>query len=338
MVNEKHDKTLAEVGERAWLRRVRRWFAAEGRALAVPIGDDAAGIDIAGERGPLLVTTDALIEGVHFNFEWTGAKALGAKALAVNLSDLAAMAARPVGAFLALSVPPQTPVRMLEDFFMGLRAEGRRHGCPLAGGDMTRAPQWAITVTVLGLPLVEKKVALRSAARPGMDLYVTGAPGESGAGLAALRAGVKAEKLIKRHLTPTPRLNEAAVLAKACPELAMLDVSDGIWNDAGQMAEASRVRIELERGRVGKLVSPALKRLGERLEKDPLEWVLFGGEDYELLFATRREEEELRDEFKKAGLATKVTKIGRIAKGQGVSLMDEVGNEINVNDNTFRHF
>src|SRR6185295_3543089 len=135
---------LSELGEHKLLERVRHWFAADNARLAVPLGDDAAAIHWPKGSGAVVVSTDELVEGVHFRREWTSMRDLGAKALAVNLSDLAAMAAVPVAAFLSLSVPPDTPTRDLRDFFIGLRAAGRQWGCPLAGGDLTRAPQWTM--------------------------------------------------------------------------------------------------------------------------------------------------------------------------------------------------
>jgi len=342
--NEKNESTrivtLAELGERGWLRLVREWFSKtadeSGARIAVPIGDDAAALDLGGARGPLIVSTDALIEGVHFRHAWTRPHDLGAKALAVNLSDLAAMGAKPLAAFLALGVPPETPLRALKEFFMGLREEGRAHGCPLAGGDLTRAPQWTICLTVLGTPAVAGRVARRSTATPGQLIYVTGRPGEAGAGLEALERGVRAPALIERHNRPTPRLQEAAALSRLCPDLAMLDVSDGLWNDADQLAEASGVAIELCLEALP--VSPAMARLGRRLGRDPLEWTLFGGEDYELLFATRAHEEAIERAFEHAGFSTPVHLIGHVSAGRGVHLKDCDCNELEIPDRTFRHF
>lgn len=328
--------TLAAVGERAWLRQVRQWLAPDPGEphVAVAIGDDGAVLDLSGRTGPLVVSTDSLIEGVHFRPEWIGPHDLGAKALASNLSDLAAMGAEPLAAFLALSVPPETPLSRLKAFFMGIREEARTHGCPILGGDLTHAPQWVINVTVLGT--APGRVALRAAARPGQLLYVTGWPGESGAGLTALQKGVAAPALVRRHCRPTPRLKEAAVLVRLCPDLAMIDVSDGIWNDADQIAEASGVRIELEAGALP--TSAAMERLARQIKADPCDWTLFGGEDYELLFTTGASLERIQEALGKAGLGTSVHLIGRVARGCGVHLMDPDGRELAIADKTFRHF
>jgi thiamine-monophosphate kinase len=324
------------LGERGWLRQVRQWFGHKAGQVEVSIGDDCAALNLNGIHGPLVVTTDSLIEGVHFRHEWIGARDLGARALAVNLSDLAAMGATPLAAFLALSVPPETPLRELKEFFQGFGAESRAFGCPLAGGDMTRAPQWTICVTVLGRPVVPGRLAFRSTARPGQLLYVTGWPGESGAGLAALVRGVSAPDLIRCHRRPLPRLGEAAVLTRLCPDLAMIDVSDGIWNDAGQLAEASAVRIELEDEALP--ASPEMERLARQLHNDPRDWALFGGEDYELLFATGASLEAVHSAFDRAHLATAVHCIGRVTAGKGLHLMNRDGREIRLADRTFRHF
>ncbi len=333
--------SLAEIGERAWLRRVRRWVerqpAARRERLVVGVGDDAAVLKLGDPR--LVVTTDALIEGVHFRPEWTAPRDLGWKAMAANLSDLAAMAARPVAALLSLSLPGESLTHDVEALFRGMLEAGRRWGCPLAGGDLTRAPQWCLALTLLGEPMRRGRVARRDTARAGDQLYVTGAPGESGAGLEALRRGLKGKApagLIRRHQRPTPRLAEAEVLIHCCRRLTMLDVSDGIWNDASQLAEASGAGIDLEASRLP--VSRPLRRLGAALNVDPLDWVLFGGEDYELLFAAGESEERIERAFGAAGVATPVSRIGVVRKGRGVRLLDERGRPIPRADRTFQHF
>lgn len=326
---------LAHIGEHGLLDHLRRWFAKDSQGFELGIGDDAAALALPKQGAPLVVSTDTLIEGVHFCFDWTGPRDLGHKALAVNLSDLAAMAARPVAAFLALSLPPETRMDALREFFLGLRTEGRRHGCPLIGGDLTRAPQWCVTLTVLGQPATAVPV-LRSSARPGDRLFVTGWPGRSGAGRAALAAGATAPSLVRAHVRPLPRLDEAVALASTCSRLAMMDVSDGLWHDADQLARASGVRVEIDRGALKP--TPPMRRLAAQLGADPLHWMLFGGEDYELLFAADPSEATFGNVLSRAGLRTAVTCIGRIRHGEGIALVDDSGRSIDLSDTTFRHF
>lgn len=328
---------ISDIGEIEWLGRVRRWLDGAGGRLKLGIGDDAAAIET---RGPVIATTDALIEGVHFRRDWIGPRDLGRKALAVNLSDIAAMGGRPIAALLALSVPPDAEVVDLRDFFFGLRDGARRWGCPIAGGDLTRAPQWSIAITVLGEPAVRRGgkpvLALRSAARPGQSVYVTGRPGESGAGLIALGRGVSAPALIRRHNRPEPRLAEAAVLARICRDLAMLDLSDGIWCDSVRLAEASGCAIELESSALP--ISPAIRGFCGEHSIDPLQPVLFGGEDYELLFCTDRGLESLERAFRDRSIETNITRIGRVKSGRGRRLIDSSGRRQKVADLTFQHF
>lgn len=333
--------TLADCGEidfLAWVRRAARGGRrADNQKIPVSIGDDAAVLRLAGREA--VVTTDALIENVHFKFDWTSERDLGAKALAANLSDLAAMAARPVAAFLSLGVPPTTSLGALKDFFLGLIAEGRKYDCPLVGGDLVRARDWTINLTLIGSPIVAGRPALRSAARPGQRLYITGWPGESAAGLEALRRGDRQPALLRRHLRPTPRLEEAAALIRACGDLAMLDVSDGVMNDARQMARESGAAIEIEAGKLP--ISRGLQKYAEdlnRKERKERNWILFGGEDYELLFASSQPTERIRAAFKAAKISTPIAEIGKIVKGSGVRIFDASGAPIEMKHRTFKHF
>ena len=280
-------RTLADVGERAFLRSLRAQTLAEGSpALTLGIGDDAALLqDRALARG-LVVTADALVEGVHFRRDWISPADLGRKALAVNLSDLAAMGARPLAALLTLSVPGATPLAELRGFFRGLRAACKAWACPLVGGDLTGGAHWTLSITALGTPYSSGRVLRRDAARPGDWVYVTGWPGESGAGLSALRRGITAPALIRRHHRPTPRLAEGAFLA-GLPRVALLDISDGVFNDASQLADASGLAISLHPADQLPLSRP-LRAFAAKHgpPRAALDFFLYGGEDYELLFAT----------------------------------------------------
>lgn len=327
---------LADWGELRFLDWVRRTFRSQtGPGLALSIGDDAAHLRLLRSRD-LLVTTDALIEDVHFRHAWTSPRDLGAKALVSNLSDLAAMGAHPIAAFLSLGVPPDTPLTKLKAFFLGLRSATHRWNCPLTGGDLVRAPQWTINLTLLGRPAVKRRVIPRSAARPGQTVFVTGWPGESGAGLDALRRGRSAPRLIARHNRPTPRLAEAAVLARVCPRLAMIDVSDGVASESAHIARESGVRVDLQLERLP--VSRALRDYTGADALDPADFILNGGEDYELLFVTDTPVERIRRAFASAGLKTQLTPIGITAKGGGLRIMDAAGRQVQRPAANFEHF
>lgn len=331
---------LADWGELKflnWVRESVRDPRAESHShLALSIGDDAAHFRFAGLKD-LLVTTDALIEGVHFRRDWISPRDLGAKSLAVNLSDIAAMAAVPLAAFLSLGVPPETPIKTLKSFFIGLRDLGARYQCPLAGGDLVRAPQWTINIMALGQLPKNSQAARRSDARPGQTLYVTGRPGESGAGLEALRRGDRQPRLIARHNRPLPRMAESLAIRKACRDLAMLDVSDGIWNDAGHLARESDVDIEIDIDSLP--LSRPLIAYGRKTNIDPTDWALYGGEDYELLFTTRATIEQIRKALSREEIPTEIHAIGRVIKGAGrVRLLNRDGNPLRRTPRTFQHF
>lgn len=324
--------TLSDWGELRFLEWVRRTVDPPGPEVPIGIGDDAALIRLA--RGSnLVITTDALIEGVHFRRDWISPRDLGHKSLAVNVSDLAAKASRPIGAFLSIGVPPKTDLNELKSFFLGVRAEGRKWGCPLIGGDLVRAPQWVINIMAVGAPMrANGSIPRRTGLKPGMKLYVTGCPGESAAGLEALRRGLKNEKgsvarLIKRHLRPTPCLREAELLAHACPDLVMIDVSDGILNEARHLAKESGVGIELNTDVLP--ISAALRSFGKRINFPPASWVLFGGEDYELMFATA---------VPQSKLPVTASHIADCNKVKGVRLTGEFGNLLKNENAAFRHF
>ena len=241
------------------------------------VGDDAALLAVPADR-VLVAATDTLVEGRHF-LAGTPADSVGHQALAVNLSDLAAMGAEPAWALLSLSLP-EADEAWLASFAAGFRRLAGRHGVALVGGDTVRGP---LVVTVTALGLVEPGRALRRAgARAGDRLYVSGWPGEAAAGLEALRRGAPSageEALVLRCRYAEPRVALGRAL-RDCASAAM-DVSDGLLGDLGKLCRASGVgaRIDLERLPVSAVLAGHYGRgQAER-------FVLSGGDDYELLFA-----------------------------------------------------
>lgn len=301
---------------------IGKYFQRAPRTALLGVGDDCAllrpdaGLDLA-------VTTDMLIEGRHF-MPAAEPRALGHKALAVNLSDLAAMGATPRWVTLALALPAADPA-WLDEFSAGFYALAERYGIDLIGGDTTRAQARAICVTAIGE--VPPGLALeRSGARPGDDIWVSGELGGAALGLVHPEIDAAARRL---HL-PEPRVELGERLRRLAH--AAIDVSDGLAGDLGHIAERSGVRATVEYERIPR--SSGFEKLeSPQLERD---CVLSGGDDYELLFtapqAHRAELEALGAELK-----LPLTRIGGIAAGAGVSVVDGKGKPL-AHRGGFDHF
>jgi thiamine-monophosphate kinase len=281
---------LADLGEFGLIERLAGKLAASGAqpaagAVDFAIGDDASLLRLP--PGTQLVTTiDALIEGIHFRRDWSLPEDLGWKALAVNVSDLGAMGARPLAALISVALPPDVPVEWIDRLYRGLAECAKHYGCPLVGGDTVRAPQHlALSVTALGSVPIGKAVR-RAGARVGDLLGVTGTLGESGAGLELLqRSATRKEayaSLYRWHLRPQPPVSAGAALAEAALPTAMMDLSDGLGSDLRHLTRASGVGATLEAARLP--LSDATRQAARELGVDPIRWALFGGEDYQLLF------------------------------------------------------
>jgi len=294
---------------------------------AFGLTDDAA--TIAVPRGhELVVTTDAIVEGVHF-LRSDPPDTIAQKALRVNLSDLAAKGAQPVGYLLALSLPGRIQLDWLETFARGLAKDQREFGISLIGGDTTATPG-PLTIAVTALGIVPKgRMIRRKGARPGDLVFVSGTVGDASAGLALLRRKAETPRtLIARYRTPTPRLLLGMALRGIAS--AALDVSDGLLADLGHIAEVSHVRISVEADRLP--LSRDLRRLGG----DPVR-AATAGDDYEIAFtAPVRKSAAIARAAANAGVL--VTAIGRVGKGEGVALLDGAGREIAVSRRGYTHF
>jgi thiamine-monophosphate kinase len=230
-------------------------------------GDDCA---VLPAQGPTCVTTDALVEDVHFTRATFSFEDIGHKALAVNLSDLAAMGARPTWFTVALGLPPDVGARELVRVGRGMSALARRHGAKLIGGNVTRSPQLTLTLTVCGA--LEGLPLLRSGAQPGDLIFVSGPLGEAAAGLAVTNPALR-----RAQRRPSPHL---AFAARARPWVhAAIDVSDGLAQDLQHVCKASQVGAELDSSKVP-VSARLLRAVGPRRA---LSFALRGGEDYVLL-------------------------------------------------------
>lgn len=281
-------------------------------------GDDAA--VLAPERRPWVVTTDAQREGVHFRAGWMSWPSLGRRAFRVNASDLAAMGGVPRAALLALEVPRHLEVRELSAFVRAFAAEGRRYGALLVGGDVSAGPRFGATVTLLGV--LPGRAITRAGARPGDALFVTGQLGAAAWALRERRAGREV-----RFPLPPMRLGAGVMLARLAS--AMLDVSDGLVQDLGHLCRASRVGAVLEIDRLP--LDAACRRLGPpgRL------LAATGGEDYELLFTVPPAR---LARLERARLGCRVTRIGTVVQGGGVTVVDSRGRTVRPRRAGFDHF
>jgi thiamine-monophosphate kinase len=356
----------------------------------VSIGDDAAIVRQSRGAPPLAITTDMLVEGTHF-LPSQPPESLGKKAGNCNLSDLAAVGAWPAWVLVSLGAPGKTSVAWVEAFYRGLRSVLDPFGCLCVGGDCVRAPQVTINIVAGGYcapdavanglkPALQTTAGgycalsggaalpLRSRAKPGQDLYVTGTLGDSGAGLFLLRhprkekklraAGVNTAALIARHQEGASRIHAGIAIARRCPDAAMMDLSDGLAADLPRMAEASGCGFEVSAAVLP--LSAALRRFaslaglsadlgrrdarpnssGRRDARPTLaDFALFGGEDYELVFTTAAAPERWRDGVAHAapGRPLRLTRIGRVVRGSGVRFLDAQGREIRANG-SFEHF
>jgi len=283
---------------------IYRYFSSLGRGPAVDlgVGDDCAILSLqAGER--MAASIDTLVEGVHFPAD-TFPEDLGYRAVAVAASDLAAMGARPVGMTLALTLPEPDEL-WLHTFSEGLAAAVAEFHLPLVGGDTTRGPL-TITVQVFGA-LPTGRALLRSGARVGDEVYVSGTLGDAAAGLSVVQgewrgAPEHADYLEQRFHRPAPRLALGQQLLNSAT--AAIDVSDGLLADAGHIASASGVKLIIEPDLLP--LSDALKTLSG--SDQALQWALTGGDDYELCFCLPQGESAPQG----------CTRIGRVESGQGV--------------------
>ena len=240
-------------------------------------GDDAAVLRL---QGDMVVTTDLLVEGVHFRRNWSPPRQLGRKAVAVNVSDVEAMGAVPTSIVVALAFPASLEEAWITQFSAGVREECARAGVNLVGGDLSRADQMVICVTAMGEMQGQTPVT-RAGARPGDVVAVCGRLGWSSAGLTVLQRGFGSPKeLVAEHQCPTVPYGQGRAAAEA-GATAMMDVSDGLLADLAHVAMSSGVAIDVDTA--GLEVSDAVSRVCAATGKSPLSFILAGGEDHALV-------------------------------------------------------
>ncbi len=312
---------IRDLGEFPFLRRLRERLPVDAR-LTLGVGDDCAAVNLPGTS---LLTTDALVENVHFRREWTSFSTLGAKAFAVNASDIIAMGGEPSFVLLSVSIPQEDSVEDLESFFDGFLAAATERNVALIGGNMSAAPCFMLSVTLLGH--APHGIVTRSGAELGDDLYVTGTLGDAALGLRLFQNGqsdgqfdVFAQQVKDRFLCPTIRYEVSQELASHSLPTAMLDVSDGLLQDLGHMCEESHTGAIVEAARL-----PLSEGYSSILSPDAWDLALTGGEDYELLFSAPVADRSLLQTLAQTCQCA-ITRIGTIAlEGEGITVLDAAG-------------
>jgi thiamine-monophosphate kinase len=298
---------LRDVGERGLIQRIERAVRRAGAGAAeLGIGDDAAVVRLrAGED--LVASTDAVVEAVHFRFDWESPRSIGRRALAAALSDLAAMGARPLGVLAALAAPATLALARADGLVRGLVDGARRWEAPLIGGNVARASRTSLTLTVLGA-VPRGRALLRSGARPGDRIFVTGVLGRTALAVARARRGGRVA------VAPEPRLAAGRALARLAAVGACIDVSDGLAADLRHVLAASRVGAAIDPDRLP--LPPGFTAACRRADADPLRLAVAGGEDYELLFTIRPGGPGEKALARRLGV--RVTGIGAVTAGHGL--------------------
>jgi thiamine-monophosphate kinase len=311
---------LGDVGEHAWIAALLRRLpsAAPGAGVLVGPGDDAAAVRL-GAR-PVLLTTDSLVEGVHFRRGWLAPAALGRRAFGASVSDVAAMGGAARFALLGIEAPSDLPRAYLDGVLRGFRAAAAGAGARLVGGNLARGRRLALTTMVVGT--APGRVVTRAGARPGDGLWVTGALGASGCAVRRLRAG-------RRAAWPAPPLRLRAGMGLARVAHAMIDLSDGLAQDLGHLCRASGVGAEVRLDALP-IATACRRALGPRAAR----FAATAGEDYELLVAM-----PAAARARLRGLGCRLTRIGTVvAGGPRARFLDADGRPVALGAGGFDHF
>jgi thiamine-monophosphate kinase len=331
-----------ELTEIELVRAIRKVLSGQAPGVVIGVGDDAAVVDPRPHPGVL--TTDMLVEGVHFEIGSTSAHDLGHKAVTVNVSDVAAMGGSPRFGLASVAVSPTLEASWVMELYGGMRQAANEYGMSMVGGDTSRADRTVLSVTVIGEVAAGRAVS-RAGARAGDVLVVTGALGGSAGGLwvAKARHDRRSEALssewgralVALHERPVARVGEGQTLA-AAGATAMIDLSDGLALDLSRLCEESRVGARVKLAEVP--ITEGLEQLGNLGEIEPLDLALHGGEDYELLATLPRDSVEPAREALLERFRTPLTQIGEITAERGMVAIGDDGSEDQLEPKGWDHF
>ena len=316
---------LDEIGEFGLLEKIRRKIRQRSNHVKLGLGDDCA--VVASSDRDLLTSTDILIENVHFDLKYFSPEMIGKKAIAVNLSDIAAMGGRPLYILISLGIPSSTRVKFVEKLYIGFETMAKKYGCSIVGGDISKSIDGLIvSITIFGE--IKKNASIKRSGAKNKDLiFVTGNLGDSAAGLDSLKKSHHSKKniAIKKHLCPIPRLEESQVLAEKTGVSSMIDLSDGLASDLKRVCAESNCGARIYLNKIP--LSSHLRKLAKSGDRKVIDYALYGGEDYELLFTIKKSKiKELQKSWQK--MKTAITNIGEILdKKHGITLVYPDGKE-----------
>ncbi|HEX9155097.1 MAG TPA: thiamine-phosphate kinase [Nitrospira sp.] len=346
MASPARPKAISTIREFDLIRALQQRHGAGDSSILRGIGDDAAVVAPSKNLWQLL-TTDLLAEGIHFDLRTAAWSDIGFRAIAANLSDIAAMGGTPQYLLVALAIPLDGTGRQVHQLYSGMMKACRPYSVRLIGGDISASAQgWIISITLIG-SVLPRRALLRSGARVGDSLYVTGTIGDSRAGLELLQrsrgkkgaasfSATHRHYLIQRHLRPTARVKFGRWLSTHQWATSAIDVSDGLSGDLRHICEESRVGAEISLSALP--LSPACRAYGKSTGQDPTTLALAGGEDYELLFtvSSRR-----RRRFERMAIANhlQVTRIGTIRPARsGIHSLSPDGQRRTLPSKSYEHF
>lgn len=313
---------IEEIGEFGLINRLAKSLPLDDARVVVGLGDDAAVIRTKGKDKFILFTMDTLIEGIHFTLDALTPYRIGWKALAVNLSDIAAMGGIPQYALVSLGLKSGTSTKLVAGLYRGIKALAGKYRVSIIGGDTVQSPR-QLTITIALLGEVERKyLTLRSGAQAGDKILVSGDLGAA-----------TAHRLQGRHLPPRPRVEEARAILKRVKPTSMIDLSDGLAGDLKHICEASRVGAEIRPEKIP--ISRRTRKIARDLGQDPLWLALEGGEDYELLFTLPAKGIDRLI----SGIGFPVSLIGEITNKKGkISLAGKNGHARPLKTKGYEHF
>lgn len=316
--------TVAELGEHALLARIRARLPRSRPDVIIGIGDDAAIVDVTRNEQTVL-TTDALVEGVHFTRQWSTPADVGHKALAINLSDLAAMAATPRWALLSLVLPGALLAQDVDELVEGFADLARTYGVSVVGGNIARTDgPMVIDATAVG-SVHRRRTLSRGGGRAGDELYVSGTVGAAAAGLEMLRESASGDDALclARHRRPEPRCHLGLAVGRARAASAAMDLSDGLADAARQLAQASGCGVTIDASALP--IEPGARRWWERRGRDAVQAAVSGGEDYELLFAVPPKWRGRLREARRHASEPPLTRIGVLTKNREALVVERDG-------------